>query len=235
MFRTFWIGILLTGLLIVPSIAQTPKTKPETIPMTQLVERFLQQPDYAADQTLTLNGKASHKKYAQKGKKIREVFYLLEDVENLKDESFRQYPLIALRGIQPTPVFLDPQTKVYADVQANVPVSPVDMAMLLRNLPAEVKQSNAVKLESVTIAGLKATHYRVAFPGEKAGLHFYVSDDPSGLLLKFESDPETGLQGSFVCSNISFEIPDEWFQIPSDYRKVELKTLMLDVKQKATR
>jgi len=41
------------------------------------------------------------------------------------------------------------------------------------------------------------------------------------------------LKGSYTASNVSFDVPDELFEIPKDYKRVDFSLMISAIKQKA--
>jgi TonB family protein len=61
---------------------------------------------------------------------------------------------------------------------------------------------------------------------------FILRRDMKNLFFKMESEGIDSMRGSYFVSNVSLDVPDELFEIPRDYKKVDFGSFMSTLKEK---
>jgi len=194
---------------------------------------FADQPDHMADRTIVVNDSVIKMKFAKKQDKIRQEFYPLDNADSLKNESYRYYKIVMISRLnQPTMAF-DPQEKTYAGAPENFKMGSFDIEEFLKNASATLGKVNARSAGTETIEGHEAKRISIRFQDGPEEMNFYFATDLKNLFLKMDSGTIKQLKGSYTASNVSFDVPDELFEIPKDYKRVDFSLMISAIKQKA--
>jgi len=228
--------VIITALMLIlgcGSNASVQKPKSENISFPDLLRMFADQPDHMADRTMVMNDSVIKMIFAKKQDKIRHEFYPLDEADSLKSDSYRSYKIITIsKPNQPTMAF-DPQERTYAEAPEDFKLVSFDIEEFLKNASAELGKIKAESAGTEIIEGYKASKIRLRFEGETEEMYFYFANDLKNLFLKMDSGSIKQIRGSYTVSNVSFDVPDELFEIPKDYKRVDFNSMMSTIKQKA--
>jgi hypothetical protein len=209
-------------------VAQKPKS--ETISFPTLLRMLADQPDHMADRTLVVNDSVMKMKFAKKQDRIRQEFYPLDQAKN---ESYRDYKIITISKLnQPTIVF-DPQEKTYAEASEDFKMVSFDIEELLKNASAELGKIKAESAGIETMEGHEASKIRITFEGSTEEMYFYFANGLKNLFVKMDSGTIKQIKGSYTVSNVLFDVPDELFEIPKNYKRVDFNSMISAIRQKA--
>ena len=213
--------------------ASAQKHKAETISFPDLLRMFADQPEHIADRTIVINGSVMRMKFAKKQDTIRQEFYPFDQAGALKSDSYRDYKIITISKLnQPTMAF-DPQERTYAEAPENFTLLSFEIEAFLKNASAELGKIKAENAGTETIEGHKANKIMIKFEGSEEAMYFYFANDLKNLFLKMDSGSIKQIKGSYTVSNVSFDVPDELFEIPKDYKRVDFNSMISRIKQKA--
>ena len=228
--------VIITALMLIlgySSNAGAQKTKPEIISFPDLLRMFADQPDHMADRTIVINDSVIKMRFAKKQDKIRQEFYPLDEAGSLKSGSYRSYKIITISKLNQPTIALDPQEKAYAEAPEDFKLVSFDIEEFLKNASAELGKIKAESVGTKIIEGHKASKIRLRFEGNTEEMYFYIANDLKGLFIKMDSGSIKQIKGSYRVSNISFGVPDELFEIPKDYKRVDFNSMLSTIKQKA--
>lgn len=206
----------------------------EKIPFQTLLKMLSDQPDYLADRTIVLNGRLMMMKVARKQGRIRREFYPLQFAQSVKDESLRFYKLITISGAGRTISAFDPQARTYAHLPEELEDAfeqiSLDIEPLFKKMAKILTGSQVERVGSDIIDGHPSAKIRVEteIQGYKsAPIYLYFAQDMENLLLKVEADSvkDKGMS-SYTASNVSSQVPDELFEVPKNYRRVEFSAML---------
>jgi hypothetical protein len=210
--------------------------KAESISFADFVQMLANQPDHMEDRALLINNGVIKIGFARKQGKVRYEFCPMDIGENLTDESFRTYRIVTISEANKPTFALDPQEQTYAEApEAFTLASFFDLSSFVQRMVKSTGELNTVitRTRAGMIDGHLATKVRLGFKGEKGAINFYFANDLKNLFLKMDADDVKDFKGSCSLSNISFEIPDELFEVPNNYKKIDFNTMISSIKQKA--
>jgi hypothetical protein len=194
-----------------------------------LLQMMANQPDYVADFVIVIDAafmqvKMTRRlKIAKKHGKSRREFHPFEDSEKLKPGVAGSYKLFIITTPgQPAQVF-NPQEKTYTEILDRSPVAPIDIDNLVKKLS---KPGEAVRVENAGTAnmnGHKVLKVKLTFEGGKEGMFFYFAEDLKNLFVGMDGFGSKDTS-KLTVSNISLDVPDDLFDMPNGYRKVERKS-----------
>lgn len=228
--------VIITALMLILGCgndAGAQKTKSEIIPFPDLLRMFADQPDHMADRTIAINDSLIKMKFAKKQDRIRQEFYPLDEAGSLKSDSYRSYKIITISRLNQPTTALDPQEKTYAEAPEDFKLVSFDIEEFLKNASAELGKIKAEIAGTEIIEGLKASKISVRFEGGTEEMYFYFANDLKNLFLKMDSGSIKQIKGSYTVTNVSFDVPDELFEIPKDYKRVDFNSMLSTIKQKA--
>jgi hypothetical protein len=214
---------------------KTKSTKSRKIPFEELVRMMADQPDHVADRTIAFNDSVVKMKFAKKQDKVRNEFYPLDQAEAPKLPAFRNYKLITITKTDQPVIALDPQEKTYAETPP--PFSSnwgFDVQGLIKSAAVELGKISAEMIGTVMIAGQPARKMKIGFGGKGEFMHFYFAKD-SNLVLKVDSGNIRQIRGSYSISNVSFNVPDDLFEPPPGYRRVDFDSFIETFYSKSNR
>jgi hypothetical protein len=208
------------------------KTAPQAISFATLLQMFADQPDHIADRTIVVNNSPMKMRFAKKQARTRQEFYPLDQAERLKNEADRNYKIITL--IQPgqPSVALDPQERTYAQMPDAFNLVPFDIESFLKNAASEMNKVKIEKIGTENIDGHAASKIRMRFEADNEEMYFYFASDLKNLFIKMDSGTIKQLQGSYTVSNVSFDVPDDLFEVPKEYKKVDFNSLISMLKSR---
>lgn len=212
----------------------SPQTsQPESISFSDLIRMLADQPDHMADRTIVRIDNVIKMKFAKKRDKIRHEFYPLEAADSLKTDSYRNYKIITIAKLNQPTMALDPQEKAYAEAPQDFKFVSFDLESFLKKVSAELGGIKAESVGTETIEGLQATKIRIRFEDSAEEMYFYFARDHKNLFLEMDSGTIKQIRASYTVSNVSFDVPDELFEIPKDYKRVDFNSMISTIKQKA--
>lgn len=208
---------------------------PKTIPFMDFLRMFAEQPDYIAEWDFVVIEEKfginvhEHIRMAKKQGRVWQEFYPLKDVKGASKVA-KAYKVMILRQAGRSGLALDPQTKKYAEVPNGFSAVPMDVEGLVA---AAEKMSSKVKVQEVgpaSVDGHPVTKFRMTIESEPGDIFFYFARDLKGLLIRIDGGDAN--PGHITVSNISFDVPDDLFQIPEGYQSVSWDAFMRPIKQK---
>jgi hypothetical protein len=211
------------------------QAKSETISFPNLLLMFADQPDHMADRTLVVNDSVIKMKFAKKQGRIRQEFHPLDQADSLKNESYRYYKIITIGKLDQPTMAIDPQERTYAEAPEDFKLVSFDAEALLKRVSAELGSIKAESAGVEVIEGYEANKFKIKFEGSKEEMYFYFAKDMKNLFLKMDSGNIRLLKGSYTVSNVSFDVPDELFEIPKDYKKVDFNSMLSVIREKAVK
>ena len=213
------------------------QSKSESISYADFIRMLGNQPDHQADRTIVRGNAIVKMKFAKKQGRVRQEFCPMDLADNLKDESFRSYRIITISQADKPTLALDPQEETYAEAPEAFGLVSFDVRAFVDSMVKAAGELNVVitRVGSEMIDGHPSTKIKFGFKGEQEAVNFYFANDLKNLFLKMDSGDIKEIKGSYSVSNISFEIPDELFDIPKNYKKVEFNTMLSSIKQKAVK
>jgi len=186
-------------------------------------------PNFGIDYTFRM-------RFAWKQGKIRRETYPFENDSNPKKRVNRNYKIVVIVRPGRPPIAIDPQRRTYTETPPQFNPAPFDIDSFIK---AKAKGLEKFKFENVgrvIVDGQPATKIRWTIEGETGDISFYLAEVPKNLLIKMEMpDMPNGEKGSLIASNISMDVPDSLFEIPSGYRKVSFNSFMLPLRQNGLR
>jgi TonB family protein len=230
--RLIFIGVVLASSY--RPIAKAQTEFPEINSFADLLRMMASQPDHMADWTVVINEEKfgihlnKHFKFAKKQGQTRQEFYPLEDTQGVK-KTDRSYRVISISQQGQPPLAFDPQALTYSEMPDGFRANPLDIDQLLNTARQVQDQIKVQNLGTVTMEGHQSAKICMTITGE-GEIFFYFAKDLRNLLIRIDSGNNQG--GGFSVSNVSFEVPDDLFQIPKNYRKVDFNSFMLPLKQR---
>jgi hypothetical protein len=216
---------------VVPAtIAQ--KSRPAKISFEELLRLLANQPDHLADRTLAFNNSVVKMKFAKKQNKVRNEFYPLDQPGSAWTPAGRNYKIITILKPDQPMLALDPQAKTYAEAPTDFNPGSFDVESFIKAASGELNKLNALNVGTVLVGGKPATKMRVSFEGKREFMYFYFAKD-GNLLLKIDSGNIKQIKGSYSISNLTFNVPDELFEVPPGYKKVDFNSIMETIKIKS--
>jgi hypothetical protein len=226
---------LIVALIVIAGVAPAAtaqKSKPAKIPFEELLRLLANQPDHLADRTLAFNNSVVKMKFAKKQNKVRTEFYPLDQPGNFRTPAGRQYKIITIIKPDQPMMALDPQAKTYADAPPDFSIGSFDVESFIKAASGELNKINALNVGTVMVGGKAATKMKVSFEGKREFMYFYFAKD-GNLLLKIDSGNIKQMRGSYSISNLTFNVPDELFEVPPGYKKVDFNSIMETLKIKS--
>ena len=230
-----YLGLALVTLLMWP-VAGAQTNGPEAIPISAFFEMLSNQPDCSTDWTFILDEPALsvlakyRMKLVRKQGKVRREMYPLENETRLKNKADKDYKFVMIDQPGRPTMVCDPQAKTYAEMPSGVNVPGIDLQSFIQSKASELDK---LKVENVGVENFKghpSKKIRMTVEGERGAILMYFANDMKNLLIGMESD-EAG-KSSLTISNISFDLPDELFEIPPGYKKVDFSSFQATIKQK---
>lgn len=228
--------VVIAALILTVACSQevnAQKAESEAISFPNLIRMFADQPDHMADRTITVNDSVIKMKFAKKQGRIRNEFYPLDQADSLKNESYRYYKIITINKPDQPTTALDPQEKTYAEAPEDFKLVSFDIEAILKNALAESGNFKAESAGIEVIEGYKANKFKIKFGDSPEEMYFYFANDLKNLFVKMDSGSIKQLKGSYTVSNVSFDVPDELFEIPKDYKRVDFNSMLSIIRQKA--
>jgi hypothetical protein len=244
--------------LVVVLIALTPAcnrnlsaqdSAPESDLATALLEIFGDQPDYTADVSIVI-ASPRRMKMARKEGKVRFEWLNTGNAASGKNKPSEYYSTIVIsRPDQPSVAF-DPQQKTYCEMPNEFKPPAPEMWQVVKEA-MKGKEGFKIKLKNLgteTLDGHETVKMEMIAKSDKpsqkdkGGLFFYIAKDLKNLVIKmeltdlYEDQPTPIGQGwSYTLSNISLEVPDNLFQTPVGYRKVDFRSFMDTFRQNTSK
>jgi TonB family protein len=222
--------------LLIGSVTGAQTNSPEVIPVSEFFRMLSNQPDSSTDWTFILDEasfgiKAKYRlTIARKQGKVRREMYPLENETSLKNKADKNYKLVVLDHPGRPSVAFDPQAKTYAEMPGVFKAPGFDLESFIQSKASALDK---IKVENVGVENFKghpSTKIRMTFEGEGGEVFMYFANDMKNLLIGMELT-EAG-KSSLTISNILFDLPDELFEIPQGYKKVDLNSFQAVLKQK---
>ena len=211
--------------------AQKPDS--ESLSFPDFLRMAADQPDHMADRTIAFNDTVVKMKLARKQDKVRNEVYPLDQADSLKSESYRNYRIVTISELNHPTMALDPQEKTYAEAPESFKLASFDLEDYLKKASAELGQIKPERAGTEIIEGHKANRIRLRFEGSSEEMYFYFAIDLKNLFLKMDSGTVKQIKGSYTVTNVSLDVPDELFEIPKDYKRVDFNSMISTIKQKA--
>jgi TonB family protein len=210
---------------------------------------FGNQPDYTADVSIVI-ASPIRMKMARKEGKVRLEWLNPSNAASGENKPLEYYRTIVINRPDQPSVAFDPQQKTYCEMpNESKPPAPEMLHVLkeamkgkeefkikLKNLGTEILDGHeTVKMEMISKRDKPSQ-------SDKGGLFFYIAKDLKNLVIKmevtelYEDQPTPVGQGwSYTLSNISLEVPDDLFQMPVGYKKVDFRSFMATFKQNTSK
>jgi TonB family protein len=212
-------------------------SKPQIISFSAFLEMCENQPDFTADWLILISEPAfgiksiNRIKIARKqGQSRREVFPL-ENETSLKNKADRDYKIILIDRPGQLPIALNPQRKTYTQTPATFNAAAFDIDSFIKSKSREFGDIKVEGVSNVVFAGHQTTRIRLTFADEAGQVFFYFAKDLNNLIIGMDTGkPE---ESSLTVSNISFDVPDDLFQIPRGFEKVDFTAFLETMRQKA--
>jgi hypothetical protein len=215
----------------------------QTDAFTALISMFGNQPDFTADAQVG----GSRMKIARKNGKLRREWLNPSKSKHAVGGIYHAvggiYHNVLLELPGSPAIALDPQLKIYAEVPSDQTPPDVIRRMIesVKNDPQA--QCKVEKLGTERLDGhiVERTRMSPVSPGTDPGertdfTDFYVARDLKNLVLKIEVVvPQMGEKLTYRLSKVSLDVPDEVFEMPSGYTKVDYKILMDEFRRAAAR
>jgi hypothetical protein len=187
-------------------------------------------PDYRADYSVVIGRELIKIKLARRGKSFRhEIMPAQNAVAQINDE-YRYYELVTLTIPSKPVVAIDPQEKTYTELRAGFEFPTPDIE---HHFQAALQQEGKIIGEELgieTVDHHSAKKIRIRFAsGEMVTI--YVASDLNDLVVKLEGTYE-GVPISLSMSNISLQVPQDLFEVPKDYHRVDFEAFMATTRRK---
>ena len=203
---------------------------PQSMTPTDVRRIISNQPDFAADYSITWGKERINIGLAKQGKSFRREIMPAQSSMISVDEKHRNYKIITLELFEQPVLIIDPQERMCAPVPAEVifPTPSTDSifrAALMQKDGLEILEENVVSVDGNAAIKLKL---RVAKNEE---LTIYIARDLKDLIVRLEGMSD-GVPISFSMSHISMNVPQGLFDAPRDCQRVDFDTFQARVKQK---
>lgn len=225
--------LILVGMILSSSAggigADAQGERQEINSLQSLLQMMANQPDYMADWVLVIDASFMQVKLTRRfriakkqGKSWRE-FYPLEDAEKLKSGPAKSYRLFIITQPGQPPHVFNPQEMIYTELPDKFSVATFNIDNFIEKFS---KAGKAIKVENVGTAnmnGHKVMKVRLTAEDGKERMFFYFAEDLKNLFVGMDSGGSTDTS-KLTVSNISLDAPDELFDMPKGYRKVDRKS-----------
>lgn len=212
-------------------------SQPEIISFSAFLEMCANQPDFTADWLILINEPSvgiksiNRIKITRKQGQSRREAYPLENERSLKNKADRDYKIILIDRPGQPPIALNPQRKTYTQTPPAFNAADFDIDSFIKSKSRGFGDIKVESVSNVIFAGHRTTRIKLTFAGETGQLFFYFAKDLNNLMIGVDTGKPKG--SSLKVSNISFEVPDDLFQIPRGYEKVDFTAFLETVRQKA--
>jgi hypothetical protein len=242
--RSSLIQVIFLMALFPPSIiAQNDNTR--AFSASELLQMMADQPAHIGERKIVANTAHERWNFAIRLNKVRKEFYPLEKSRTLIDQADKNYRIITISEIGQPSLAYDPQAKTRTRLPNDFKVAGLDLYGWVSSV---VSGTNEVKIEEVgttLIEGHEARKISIKYRSQEGNvLQFrgvmilYFANDLKNLLIKLESDSavEKGTERPYVqrsvytLSNISLDVPDDLFKIPTAYKEVEFDAFWAAIK-----
>ena len=235
-FRNLVVVLLLVSSAPCQPDARAQTSGPDVIPFSTLLKIFANQPDcvvsYLGSADLpSLGAKMSVRiRMARKQGNSRQELYPFENDTRVKHKADKDYKIVIINRPGQPSTALNPQTRTYTELPSGFNGMPFDIDSLVKTMD----QSDEIRFERAgveTIDGYQATRIQMRSKGEKNGGYIYFANDPKNLLLRMETSGSAE-KVSLRMSDLSLEVPDALFEIPSNYKRLPFDSFMSVLRRK---
>ena len=224
--------VLLTSAPLSKPFPCVQTTDSDVISIVDLLQMFANQPAckiyYRASASLPRFGiRVSFRiRIARKQGKSRREIYPLENETNLKSRANKDFKLVIIERLGQPSIALDPQQRTCTELPRDFNAVPFDLDTLLKGWMKESNGITFVKAGVVNIGGYQATRVKAIGVGAAGDASIYFANDPKDLLLRMEVlNTDQHEKVLMTASEISFDVPDDLFEIPNGYRRVNFDSL----------
>ena len=227
---------LVLVMLLTWSVTGAQTNSPEVMSAPEFFRMLSNQPDCSTDWTFIFDEpafgiKATYRmKIVRKQGKVRREMYPLENETGLKNKADKNYKFVVIDQPGRQSVTLDPQAKTYAEMPAGSNVPGLDLERFIQSKASELNKLKVEKVGVENFNGHPSTKIKMTFEGERGAIFMYFANDMKNLLIGMKG--EEGESSSLSISNIVFDLPDELFEIPQGYKKVDFNSFQATIKQK---
>ena len=215
----------------------------------ELLQMLADQPAHSGERKIVVNAAYERWKFATKRNKVRKEFYPLEKSKGLIDQTDRNYRIITISERGEPSLAYDPQTKTRTKLPDGFKVADLDLYGWVNSVVSGTNDVKIAEVGTTLIDGHEARKISIRYGSQEGNvLRFrgvmilYFANDLKNLLIRLESDSaaEKGTDGPlespyvqrsvYTLSDISLEVPDDLFKIPTAYEEVKFDAFLAAIK-----
>jgi hypothetical protein len=220
--------LVVFGVLLVTSRGLPAAT--QSITPDDIKRIISNQPDFMADYCMRLGKEVITIGLAKRDKSFRLEMMPAQNSMLSVDEKYRTYKFIVLELFQQPRLMIDPQERIFSAMPAAYPFPSPDIESFFRAGLRQKDSLEVLEAEVANVDGRSATKIKLRV-GNNEEVTIYIARDLKDLIVKFEGVVD-GAPLSFSMSNISMNVPQDLFEAPKNYQKVDFDSFQAKMKQK---